>query len=55
MKRTLENCSLIRKMGDRGTDYPRQTDGRCAGYCTEDDDEPCKICKKCSLNEFYEE
>ena len=55
MKRTLENCSLIKKMGDRGTSYPEQRDGKCGGYCvSRDNDEPCDICKDCKFNEFYE-
>ena len=56
MKRTLENCSLIKKMGDRGTSYPEQRDGKCSGYCvSRDNDEPCDVCKNCKLNEYYEE
>lgn len=46
MKRTLENCSLIRQMGIR----PNQYDGVCEGFGKSDiDDEPCEVCKKCKL------
>lgn len=51
MKRTLENCSLIRKLGS-----VRQYDGKCEGFQRSDmDDEPCDICKECKLNVYYEE
>ena len=54
MKRTLDNCGLIRKMGDKDNP-PRQYDGKCEGYCTSDSDEPCDICKECKLNTAYED
>ena len=50
-KRTIENCSLIKKLKGK----PRQSEDKCDGFqVSEDDDEPCKICKKCRLNTFYE-
>ena len=49
-KRTLENCSLIKKMGG----YPEQTETECLGFGrSEIDDEPCEICKKCKLYMGY--
>ena len=52
MKRTLDNCSLIKKIRI----IPRQYDGKCEGFSrSEDDDEPCEKCKECKLNTFYEE
>ena len=55
MKRTLDHCGLITKMGDKDCP-PKQTDGKCEGYQkSSTDDEPCEICKKCKLNEMYEE
>ena len=51
-KRTLENCSLIKKMGG----YPEQTETECLGFGrSEIDDEPCEICKKCKLYMGYYE
>lgn len=55
MKRTLEHCGLITKMGDKDCP-PKQEDGKCYGYGkSQDDDEPCEICKECKLNVFYKE
>ena len=46
MKRTLENCSLIKFMEVR----PNQCGGVCEGFGKSDmDDEPCEVCKKCKL------
>ncbi|WP_172610941.1 hypothetical protein [Eubacterium limosum] len=43
MKRTMENCSLIRKYGEPGRDGDF-----CLGFGrSEADDEPCEPCKKC--------
>ena len=51
MKKTLDNCSLFRKVGVK----PKQYDGKCEGYAkSEYDDEPCEQCKKCKYNVFYE-
>ena len=56
MSRTPKHCGLITKMGDKGTNYPKQVDGKCEGYqVSRDNDEPCDICKECKYNEFYEE
>ena len=53
-KRTLENCSLIRKfictLGK-----PNQYDGKCEGYAGKDEDEPITKCKECKLNTTYED
>ena len=55
MKRTLEHCGLITRMGDKDSP-PNQHGGRCDGYAvSETNDEPCYICKGCKLNTFYEE
>jgi hypothetical protein len=49
-KRTIENCSLIRKHGK-----PNMDNGKCVGFGTENDDEPCETCKNCKLNNTYEQ
>lgn len=54
MKRTLENCSLIKKAVAQGIGEPEQRNERCLGYGG-DTDEPFKICKECYLYEGYEE
>lgn len=47
MKRTLENCSLIKKVGCA----PNQYDGKCEGFGrSEHDDEPCETCQNCGLH-----
>lgn len=50
--RTIENCSLVKKMGGAKPDK----DGRkCVGFGKSDeDDEPCEICQNCKLNAYYE-
>lgn len=51
-KRTLDNCKLIEKTGNK----PPQYGGKCEGYAKSDyDDEPCEYCKLCDLNVYYEE
>lgn len=51
--RTIENCSLIKRMGGA---KPVRYNGKCIGFATSDeDDEPCDLCKDCNLNECYEE
>lgn len=48
-KRTLQNCSLIKKYGK-----PEQYNGLCEGFGrSENDDEPCEICKECKLHYLY--
>lgn len=50
--RTIDNCSLIKRMGGAKPDKEK---GRCVGFArSEADDEPCEICKNCKLNSFYE-
>ena len=45
MKRTLENCSLLKKHS------AKQYDGKCEGLGRNGyDDEPCDTCKACSLH-----
>ena len=48
-KRTMDNCRLIKEHGKPSID-----NGKCTGLGTENDDEPCEICKKCRLNNNYE-
>ena len=51
-KRTSENCSLIKKIGEPGQDG----NGKCLGFGrVEGDDEPCEPCKKCEYNSGFEE
>lgn len=51
MKKTLFNCSLIKKMVVKGEGEPERYYVTCAGYPkSENDDEPCETCKKCILN-----
>lgn len=50
-ERTLDNCSLFNNPWSK----PKQYDGKCEGYSNKYDDEPCKQCKECKLNVFYEE
>ena len=55
MKRTLDHCGLITKMGDKDSP-PKQINGKCEGYqksCI--NDEPCEICKRCKLCIYNEE
>ena len=47
MKRTIDNCSLIKKKVKAGAGEPNITDGKCEGYVV--DDEPCATCKTCKL------
>lgn len=54
-KRTIDNCSLIKKRIKQGTGVSIGGDGKCLGYTTHEfDDEPCDQCKKCKLNTSYE-
>lgn len=50
MKRTLQNCSVIKEMEV----VPNQYDGKCEGFAG-DTDETCEKCKECKLNVWYEE
>ena len=55
-KKTLENCSLIKKACDKlGIGKPEQYDGKCEGYASHDRDEPTLKCRECNLNIGYEE
>lgn len=45
MKRTLENCALVKRMGVRPNQYGKV----CEGFGKKQDDEPCEICKNCKL------
>lgn len=52
MKRTLENCKLIKQEDFK----PVQYDGKCEGFGTsERDDETCDVCKNCKLYIHWEE
>jgi hypothetical protein len=49
MRRTLENCRLIKRLGPT-----LQYDGVCEGFgVSEINDEPCRICKNCRLHYLY--
>lgn len=51
MKRTLENCRLVRKYG-----APQQHNGICEGFAKSNvDDEPHNVCQKCKLHYLYSE
>lgn len=54
-KRTVENCSLMKKQRRYGYGTPEiEFYGKCLGYSTSStDDEPCETCKKCKLNSAY--
>lgn len=55
MKRTKENCSLIKQSVKLGIGEPETTkNGKCDGYETADG-EPFKTCQKCKLCYWYEE
>ena len=60
MKKTIENCSLIKKGVKLGEGIPRIYKNEnakqiCEGYQIGwNDDEPCDQCKKCKHKEFYE-
>jgi hypothetical protein len=57
-KRTMENCSLIKKAVREMIGSPGIEDGKCVGYANrgsgDDGDEPCEKCKECKLNVTYE-
>ena len=55
-KRTVENCSLMKKQRRYGYGTPEiEFDGKCLGYSVSStDDEPCETCKNCKLNSAYE-
>ena len=64
MKRTIENCSLIKRcvsdgIGKPNIDNTTENINKCEGYqVSEYDDEPCEICKKCkycTMGEMYDE
>jgi len=50
MKRTLENCGMIKKHG-----RPEQHDGRCAGIKKPNGDELFWTCEDCKLNDQYDD
>ena len=53
-KRTIDNCTLIKRMVKKDIDEPHQyMNGKCDGYLT--DEEPHEICDKCKLCTSYEE
>lgn len=59
MKRTTENCALIKKMVRAGIGEPEREKNWCNGYTvSEDNDEPsyvCRECKLCAANESFGE
>lgn len=55
-KRTVENCSLVKKAVKRGIGTPQMQSGKCMGYSAGDNDandEPCEKCKVCKLSTTY--
>lgn len=54
-KRTIENCSLIRKAKRKGLGLPERCGNKCVGYAGADGDEPHVICQECKLNFYYAE
>jgi hypothetical protein len=57
-RRTIENCSVVKKAVRTGLGEPENQNGRCLGYAGSygpDDDEPCEECKACKLNTAFEE
>ena len=56
MKRTIKNCSLIKRAIENGIGSPDTNFSKCLGYAvSEEDDEPCNTCKRCRLNTLYED
>ena len=53
-KRTMENCSVIKKAVKMGIGECGTEDGKCKGY-TNEGEEPCIKCIDCKLNIYYEE
>ncbi len=57
-RRTIENCSVVKKVARIGLGEPETQSGKCLGYAGgygPDDDEPCEECKVCKLNTTFEE
>lgn len=52
--KTVENCRVIKNAVNSGIGYPNVDNGKCEGYCTESDDEPCEECKRCRYLECDE-
>ena len=48
-KRTIENCSLIKKAIKELAGEPKVLEGKCEGYHNEHD-EPHEVCQKCKLS-----
>lgn len=58
MTRTIYNCSVVQKQVNRGIGKPEQyyNLNKCLGYAKSDNnDEPCEICKRCRLHLSFEE
>lgn len=54
MIRTIENCSLVKRMVRKGAGEPEREGDRCLGYAGQAD-EPCETCKECKLNVWYDD
>lgn len=48
-KKTIDNCTVIKKAIKIGIGFCGTVGDKCEGYCTETDDEPCDKCKRCKL------
>jgi len=60
MKRTIENCGVIKRNSRDGYGAPSTEDWgngeiRCAGYGKGDNDEPINKCMDCPLNTAYDD
>jgi len=52
-KRTISNCSVIKKAIKQGIGECGIEEGKCKGYVTEGE-EPCSKCIDCKLNLYYD-
>lgn len=48
-KRTLEHCGIITKIAPI-MGRPRQENGQCEGYQSQEKEEPIEVCKRCRMN-----
>lgn len=57
-RKTVTNCALARQnirkgIGRPDTEKDENGDTRCLGYGTGDSDEPIEPCKRCRINNTY--
>lgn len=53
-KRTLENCSTVKKAIKIGLGKCETENGKCLGYANSGE-EPHEICQECKLNIYYKD